>query len=110
MAARHQRPCSPLVQFLRENAPPAPKCFRSQEDWVSWLHQAEVSGDVKVIKLQGRTGKGEANRGRIKTQEINKDIDFCQDCTAQRQRQMLALKKCEPPMCAIPPLKQLEAA
>lgn len=108
MTARHQRPCSPLVQFLRDNAPPTPKCFRDRDQWISWLHFADASKEIQVIKLEGRSGKGEANRGRIKTTQINDQIDYCQDCTKQRQEQMQDEDRCFPPDFAQHPSKEMQ--
>lgn len=110
MKARHQRPCTDLAQLLRDKAPPKPACFRSQEDWVSYLHQAETSGEVRVLLYAGRTGKGEANRGRIKTENINPHIDFCSDCTHQRHIEMQAQARCHPPAWGTVPEDKSKAA
>lgn len=97
MSARHQRATSDLVQLLREKAPPKPDCFRSSEDWVAFLHSCEQSGEIRVVKLQGRTGKGKANRGRLKTDEIEQEIDFCLDCPHSHMLAMQERGKCNPP-------------
>jgi hypothetical protein len=102
-SARHQRKCSDLAQLLREKAPPHPACFRSQEDWVRYLHEAEASGEVRVLLYAGRTGPGEANRGRIKTDKINPQIDFCKDCTHDRRVAMQQANRCKPPAWATVP-------
>lgn len=100
VSPRHQRATSTLVRILEERAPPKPACFRSQEDWVRYLHQAESSGEIRVLMYVGRTGKGEANRGRIKTGQINPEIDYCRDCTGAQRDQMRAAGRCHPPAAA----------
>lgn len=96
MKARHQRATSDLVALLREKAPPKPACFRSQEDWVMWLHASESAQQFSVIKIVGRTGPGEAGRGRIKTDEVRSDIDYCVDCEWAHAQAMRAKGKCHP--------------
>lgn len=95
-SARHQRATSELVALLKEKAPPKPACFRSQSDWVAFLHSSEQA-QVRVVKFKGRTGKGEANRGRIKTNEIEQEIDYCEVCTHGHMLAMQRLGKCHPP-------------
>lgn len=96
MSTRHQRATSDLAQLLREKAPPKPDCFRSQSDWVAYLHSCEQS-QVRVVKLVGRTGKGEANRGRIKTRELEQEINYCADCGYDNMLRMQRMGKCHPP-------------
>jgi len=97
MTARHQRATSDLFALLREKAPPKPACFRDQADWISWLHASESAVQFSVIKIVGRTGKGEANRGRKKTDEIRQDIDYCSECQWEHAELMKAVGKCSPP-------------
>lgn len=97
MTARHQRATSDLFALLREKAPPKPACFRDQADWISWLHASESAVQFSVIKIVGRTGKGEANRGRKKTDEIRQDIDYCGECQWEHAELMKAAGKCMPP-------------
>jgi len=78
---RHQRATSQLVALLKAKAPPAPPCFDCRDTWLGWLHSAEQSNEIRVIKWAGRTGPGEAGRGRMKTDELSEQIDFCRDCT-----------------------------
>jgi|GEM_PF-6276586 len=97
MTARHQRATSDLFALLREKAPPKPACFRDQADWIGWLHASESAVQFSVIKIVGRTGKGEANRGRKKTDEIRQDIDYCGECQWEHAELMKAAGKCVPP-------------
>lgn len=97
MTARHQRATSDLFALLREKAPPKPACFRDQADWIGWLHASESAVQFSVIKIVGRTGKGEANRGRKKTDEIRQDIDYCGECQWEHAELMKAAGKCMPP-------------
>jgi hypothetical protein len=109
-APRHQTSVTPLMRLIKESAPPAPKCFRCEGDWHSWLHTAasDTTKEIPVVKEVGRTGPGEENRGRIKTKEINVEIDYCKDCSVERQTQMQEQKRCNPPPFAEHPLKRLE--
>lgn len=85
---RHQRATSQLAALLKTKAPPAPPCFDCRDTWLGWLHAAEQSNEIRVIKWAGRTAPGEAGRGRVKTEELSEQIDFCRDCTpAFRARQ-----------------------
>lgn len=97
MTARHQRATSDLFALLREKAPPKPACFRDQADWISWLHASESAVQFSVIKIVGRTGKGEANRGRKKTDEIRQDVDYCAECQWDHAELMRSVGKCHPP-------------
>lgn len=107
--ARYQRPSARLAALLAEKAPEHPVCFRSREDWLSWLHDAEASCEVHVLRRQGRIGTGEANRGRRKTSELNVEIDFCRDCTAERRERMYAQGRCIPRAgCNPPPMDPIE--
>ena len=103
MTARHQRATSDLAALLREKAPPKPACFRAQEDWVAWLHASESAQQFSVIKIVGRTGPGEAGRGRIKTDEIRQDIDFCSECEWEHAQAMKRKGKCQPEAWCNPP-------
>lgn len=103
MKARHQRATSDLVALLREKAPPKPACFRSQEDWVMWLHASESAQQFSVIKIVGRTGPGESGRGRIKTDEVRSDIDYCAECEWDHAKAMQAKGKCQPQAWCNPP-------
>jgi hypothetical protein len=111
-APRHQTNVTPLMRLIREGAPPAPRCFRCKEDWHSWLHTAasDTTKEIPVVKEVGRTGPGEQNRGRIKTKEINVEIDYCKDCSVERQAQMLEQNRCAPPPFAEHPMKTKEKA
>lgn len=91
---RHQRVTTELASLLESHAPPNPPCFPTREGWIRWLHAAEASSDLQVIKRDGRTGPGEAGRGRTKTKEINERIDFCRDCTHQHQSAMQREGRC----------------
>lgn len=82
-SARHQRATSDLAAMLKTKAPAAPPCFDCRDTWLGWLHAAEQSNEVRVIKWAGRSGPGEAGRGRIKTDELSDNIDFCRDCTPE---------------------------
>jgi hypothetical protein len=103
MKARHQRATSDLFALLRQKAPAKPSCFRSQEDWISWLHASESAVQFSVIRIVGRTGKGEANRGRVKTDRVRTDIDFCSECQWEHAELMRSVGKCAPPPHGIPP-------
>lgn len=82
-AARHQRATSDLAALLKAKAPTAPPCFDCRDTWLGWLHAAEQSNEVRVIKWAGRSGPGVAGRGRVKTDELSDNIDFCRDCTPE---------------------------
>lgn len=92
---RHQIAVTSLLELLHAKAPPKPDCFPSRDSWIRWLHAAETSADIKVVKRLGRFGPGEPNRGRIKLQELSEDIDFCRDCDEAYEERMAALGKCQ---------------
>jgi hypothetical protein len=93
-SARHQRATSDLVALLKAKAPAAPPCFDCRDTWLGWLHAAEQSNEIRVVKFKGRIGKGEANRGRIKTDELSEQIDFCRDCTPDFKARQTASGLC----------------
>lgn len=105
MSARHQRATSDLFALLRAKAPAKPDCFRSQDDWISWLHASESAVQFSVIKIVGRTGKGEANRGRVKTDQVRHDINYCAECQWDHAQLMQSVSKCAPPAWGTPPVE-----
>lgn len=91
---RHQVAVTSLLELLHAKAPPKPDCFPSRDTWIRWLHAAESSADIKVVKRVGRTGPGERNRGRIKLKELNDGINYCADCTASYETEMRRAGRC----------------
>lgn len=95
-ASRHERPeTSPKRRLIEQKAPPAPACFRSRSDWVTWLHLADSSAEIQVVRVIGR---GRAAGGRVKTAELAPFIDYCVDCTPDYAAQMKRMGRCHPPM------------
>lgn len=87
------------VHLISDTAPPAPRCFDSEEAWRDWLVAAHCSGERIVRRV---------DVGRKRDQRITyfatmpaERIDYCQDCTPSRRLCMLRAGRCSPSAAAI---------
>ena len=92
----------PAAQTIEQGAPQHPECFDTRRLWTDWLADAHATG-LPVLK---RIQIGPRSIGRKTWWVVRpiQQIDYCTDCTAQRQRQMQAQHKCRPSPACRPPL------
>ncbi|WAC72087.1 hypothetical protein OU995_21320 [Roseateles sp. SL47] len=62
-------------------APPAPDCFESRSQWVTYLDSAQAAAKVKPFDSKGR---------------YRPAFGFCSDCSAKHAHDMHKLGKCRP--------------
>lgn len=76
-------------------APPAPKCFQARDIWLSFLAS---SMEIKSASTKPfRDGR------------YQPEFNYCAPCTPAHRRQMVAERRCNPPVIALP-VRAKEAA
>lgn len=83
------------IKLIRIVAPPTPDCFADRLAWAEYLSSAMESKSAA-------------------TKPFNKAIyqpsfDFCKDCTPAHRRQMVAERRCKPPVIRRPERTKEEA-
>ena len=77
-----------LRDAVDDLAPAPPSCFLNKLHWIEYLYSAAASqnnrGEQKIILIVDESPT------------INKDYDFCEDCTAHHRRAMLKVGQCAP--------------
>ena len=85
---------SAKAQLVAKLAPPAPPCFSSRMQWVTYLQSAaESQKATKLFDDQASQVIVYDERGEPK---FNTHFSMCRDCSAQHSHAMLTKGKCKP--------------
>lgn len=83
-----------ILKLIHEQSPQRPACFDTHDQWVEWLVSAHVGGASVVRRVD--LGKHAGNRvTHFEVLPVGQQA-HCQDCSARRQDQMKAAKRCFP--------------
>ena len=83
-----------LIRLIRDEAPPHPACFDTQQQWVEFLVAAHASG-TRVVRRED-TGKHSGKRATRFAVLPAGQQSHCAECELRRQERMRAEGRCFP--------------